>query len=198
MKEYPSLVYKIILILIILHYIYYHRYTGPLCCGAFVPGQCGERSCPDFCLFVEGCCCNGFAVSASRQLVMEKYDLRSDPCDYRLIRINNCLQMLSCICNCAAIFIPDLRDLARLLDTIADIFYHCVSGCMTAQVAHEQVCCSYLLSTPIRKRWLTSNITTMTTTIQQNYQDSKPLMTSDSPPYAVAEPYHNKSIQNQY
>ena len=70
---------------------------------------------------------------------MEKYDLRSDPCDYRLIRINNCLQMLSCICHMAALIIPDLRDLARILDLIADIFYHCVSGCMTAQVVHEQV-----------------------------------------------------------
>lgn len=71
---------------------------------------------------------------------MEKYDLKSDPCDYRLIRINNCLQMLACICDIAAIFVADLRQLANLIDHIADLFYHTISGCMTAQV------CFYLFA----------------------------------------------------
>lgn len=44
---------------------------------------------------------------------MEKYDLSSEPCDYRLIRINNCLQALACICTILAIFISDLKNLAR-------------------------------------------------------------------------------------
>ena len=52
-------------------------------------------------------------MSASRNYVMEKYDLSSDPCDYRLIRINNCLQMLACVCNILAIFIAEIRELAR-------------------------------------------------------------------------------------
>ena len=45
---------------------------------------------------------------------MEKYDLASDPCDYRLIRINNFLQALACVCNILAIFIDELRELAWL------------------------------------------------------------------------------------
>lgn len=83
-----------------------------MCC-CIKAGSCGEQSCPDLCLFLESCVCNCFAVSASRMYVMEKYDLGSDPCDYRLIRINNCLQILACVCNILAIFIAELRDLAR-------------------------------------------------------------------------------------
>ncbi|KAJ1424822.1 hypothetical protein B484DRAFT_96148 [Ochromonadaceae sp. CCMP2298] len=108
------------------------------CCGFFKAGSCGEQSCPDLCLFLEGCVCNCMAISASRAYVMEKYDLSSDPCDYRLIRINNCLQALACLCSILAIFISELRQIARLLSIIADVFYHTISGCMTAQVAYEQ------------------------------------------------------------
>jgi hypothetical protein len=56
--------------------------------------------------------CNCFAISASRMYIMEKYDLSSDPCDYRLIRINNCLQVFSCVCSVLAIFIDELREVA--------------------------------------------------------------------------------------
>lgn len=66
--------------------------------------------------------------------MMDKYDFQSDPCDYRLIRINNFLQMLACFCDILAIFIDALRPLAACIDHVADLFYHMVSGCMTAQV----------------------------------------------------------------
>lgn len=69
--------------------------------------------------------------------MMARYNLHADPCDYRLIRLNNFLQVLSCICNIAAIFINEIRDLARIIDWIAELCYHCVSGCMTAQTANE-------------------------------------------------------------
>lgn len=65
---------------------------------------------------------------------MEKYNLSSDACDYRLIRINNCLQCLSIICDIASIFNRNLRQIACILDYASDIMYHAVSGCMTAQV----------------------------------------------------------------
>jgi hypothetical protein len=65
---------------------------------------------------------------------MEKYDLGSEPCDYRLIRINNCLQMLACLCSILAIIDSSFSALANLINNIADLFYHIVSGCMTAQV----------------------------------------------------------------
>jgi hypothetical protein len=41
------------------------------------------------------------------------------------------------VCDTVAIFYPDARDLANIIDMIAEITYHTVSGCMTAQVAHE-------------------------------------------------------------
>lgn len=106
-----------------------------VCC--FQAGSMGEQSCPDLCLCIESCCCNSFALSASRIYAMNKYDLRSDPCDYRLIRISNCLQVLSCICDILAIFIDQLRECARILDLISALVYHCVSGCMTVQTSHE-------------------------------------------------------------
>lgn len=117
----------------------YTCFQGQLsfCCGSIQAGACGERNCPDFCAFIEGCCCNCFAISASRMYVMERYDLQSDPCDYRLIRINNCLQLLSCFCYILAFIDSNFRECARLIDNIADLFYHSVSGCMTAQVAFE-------------------------------------------------------------
>jgi hypothetical protein len=65
---------------------------------------------------------------------MDKYELSSDPCDYRLIRISNCIQLAACICDIVAIFNRELRHLARVLDHLADLVYHIMSGCMTAQV----------------------------------------------------------------
>jgi hypothetical protein len=103
----------------------------------FKSGSCGEQECPSLCLCIEAHCCSSCALSASRIYVIEKYDLSSDPCDYRLIRINNCLQILSCFCDLLSIFAEQLRELARIIDCVADVFYICVSGCMTVQVAHE-------------------------------------------------------------
>jgi hypothetical protein len=106
-------------------------------CCCFKSGQCCEDTCPDLCLCIEGCCCNSCAISASRAYTMEKYDLQSDACDYRLIRINNCLQILSCICQIAALIDESFRELAQIINCIADIFYHTMTGCMTVQVAKE-------------------------------------------------------------
>lgn len=94
-----------------------------LCC-CIKAGACGEQNCPTCCAFCEGCVCNFAAVSASRMYVMEKYDLASEPCDYRLIRINNCLQALSFICDIVAIFVADLRHIARYSKILhIDIFH---------------------------------------------------------------------------
>lgn len=120
-----------------------------VCCQGYVrtcgfgPNMVGEQNCPDFCLCVEACFCNGCAVSASRMYIMDKYDLSSDPCDYRLIRINNCLQMLACICDILGAFIQGLETFATFINRVADLFFHCVSGCMTAQVVK---CFSQIIS----------------------------------------------------
>ena len=82
-----------------------------VCC--IKAGTCGEASCPELCLFCESCVCNCIAVSASRTYVMEKYDLSSDECDYRLIRINNCLQGLACFCAILAFFMSEFQQCSR-------------------------------------------------------------------------------------
>lgn len=104
-----------------------------ICC-CIKGGSCNEESCPDFCLCLEGCCCNCCAISVTRIYIMDRYNLSSDPCDYRLIRINNCLQISACICSILSIFIGEIRECTRLLNLIADCFYFTVTGCMTSQV----------------------------------------------------------------
>jgi hypothetical protein len=68
---------------------------------------------------------------------MDFKGLQSDPCDRRLIRCNNCLQILACICNILSIFIGELRQLAQLIRCVADITYCTISSCMAAQVNFE-------------------------------------------------------------
>ena len=92
-----------------------------------------ERSCPEACLCCEVCCLPGVAISGTRNYLMDNFELQSDPCDNRLIRFNNCLQMLSCLCNILACIEPSFRDLARMLDLIADTVYCIISSCMQAQ-----------------------------------------------------------------
>ncbi len=107
-----------------------------VCCCVKADG-CGESSCPNFCLCMEAHLCNGPAVSASRALIMNRYDLVADPCDNQLVGFSNCMQYLTCICYTLAMFDESFRDLAMIIDWIADLVYHTVSGCMTAQVAVE-------------------------------------------------------------
>lgn len=52
-----------------------------------------------------------------------------------LQRFNNCLQLLSCICHCAAIFIEEIRELARLTDILANLMYLSAVGCMTVRLS---------------------------------------------------------------
>ncbi|KAH8046404.1 hypothetical protein JL722_13733 [Aureococcus anophagefferens] len=66
--------------------------------------------------------------------MMEQYHFMAGP---RLIRFNNCIQVLSCICHVLAIFKPQFRDLAQIIDLIADIVFFSAAGCMTAQVDYE-------------------------------------------------------------
>ena len=53
--------------------LYYQGYFNVCCCKA---GQCCEQSCPEFCLFTESCLCNSLAVSATRSMVMDQYQLQ--------------------------------------------------------------------------------------------------------------------------
>eukprot|EP01041_Mallomonas_annulata_P010134 gene10134-21133_t len=106
-------------------YICCQGYFNTPCCQG---GQCGESSCPEFCLCLESCCCLGPSVSSSRLYTMDRFSLQSDPCDNRLIRFSNCLQVFSCICDILSIFIRELRDCAQILDCIAQTVFYCMMG----------------------------------------------------------------------
>jgi hypothetical protein len=44
--------------------------------------------------------------------------------DRRIIRFNNCIQMAACICDIIAIFMAQARDLAHILNLIAEIVWY--------------------------------------------------------------------------
>jgi len=70
---------------------------------------------------------------------MQQYNLGLDSDDVKLIRCNNCLQMLACAASCLNLCIDFDGDdaIVRLINLVADITFCCVSGCMTARVYHE-------------------------------------------------------------
>ncbi|KAJ1449360.1 hypothetical protein M885DRAFT_535977 [Pelagophyceae sp. CCMP2097] len=109
---------------------------APACC-CFAPGKCCEKELPRTCMCCEAWCCAGFAVSSSRFVLMDQYSFVADECDNRLVRFNNCIQILSCICHVAAMFNKDMRDLAQIVDCIADVVFLSTAGCMNAQINYE-------------------------------------------------------------
>lgn len=106
-----------------------------ICC--IKAGACQEESCPEFCLCLEACLCTCAAVSGSRNYTMGMYNLASESCDYRLIRINNCIQLLACCCDIMGMYDENIRGFAAIVDFVASLVYHTISGCMTAQVAYQ-------------------------------------------------------------
>ena len=70
---------------------------------------------------------------------METYGLQPDPCDARIIRFNNCIQLLSCFCKLlAAVTNNDaIESLAQILDLIAQLVFMTTSACMQTQTNYE-------------------------------------------------------------
>ena len=112
-------------------------YFGGICC--FQPGQMCESTCPVPCMCLESCICPGPAVSATSNLIREKYRLGLDEDDVRLIRCSNCLFYFSFILSCIAMCTDCEGDdaVASAVDCISDGVFLSVAGCMTAQVNHE-------------------------------------------------------------
>jgi len=110
---------------------------APKCC-CFTPGNMGDKgSCP--CMICEGCCFPVLSISFTRIYVMEQINARPDPVDYQLIAFSNCMQMLSCICNILACVTQNdaIKQLADIIECIADIVTFSVAGCMVVQIEEE-------------------------------------------------------------
>lgn len=73
----------------------------------------------------------------TRLYVMDADDLSPDPCDYKIIRCSNCLQILSCLCHVLACCFEELRQCAQVVDCIADCFTFSMAGCMGAQLCAQ-------------------------------------------------------------
>jgi len=76
-------------------------------------------------------------MSATRFLVMDAKNIKSDPCDNRIIRFNNWLQLISCVCQILALFDETFRDAADIIRLIAELVFCITMGCMTAQLYYE-------------------------------------------------------------
>lgn len=114
-------------------FVCFQGYLSNLCCCDVA--TCLPGSSAGLCL--EGCCCPMLSLSIARIHIMDLKRLRPDPMDYQIIACSNALQCLSCICDTAALFDEGLRDLATIIDLIADAVTCSVGGCMGAQVYHE-------------------------------------------------------------
>lgn len=88
-------------------------------------------------LCLEGACCPVFSLSIARIHMMDKKQIRPDPCDYQIIACSNFLQLISCVLDLIATFVEQLREASLILDCIADCFTLSVAGCMGAQIKHE-------------------------------------------------------------
>ena len=113
-----------------------------VCCQGFIPKCCccdmGEQCRGSgLGLFCEGFCCPVFSISIARIHLMGVKHIRPDPMDYQLIACSNCLQLVSCVLDIVAIFVEEARELAQIVDCLADVFTCSVAGCMGAQIHHE-------------------------------------------------------------
>ena len=68
---------------------------------------------------------------------MDRYALKADPCDNRLIRCENCIQTMNCIFAMLECFIPRIRECEHILQEITNCTMHTMVGMMVAQTLDE-------------------------------------------------------------
>lgn len=103
----------------------------------FKPGEMGEADNAICCLCMESYCCTGMAASGTYGWFMRQHGYNADPCYNRFVRFSNCMQCLACVCQILACFCEELQDAADCVSCIADIVFHCLIGCINAQVMTE-------------------------------------------------------------
>lgn len=111
---------------------------GNHCCSAgWFEQYCFTSTCPHVCLALETLCCPGCSISATRFVMMDKYGLGVSPVDFQIIRLNNTMQMLACVCNILGICFRPCREIAPMAQCLADLVFTATVSCMTAQIHHE-------------------------------------------------------------
>ena len=113
------------------------------CCQDYFPCPCiwlfdpCVQKCPHTTLCCETWCCPGWSISASRFMIMDKYNLGMHPIDNQIIRCNNFIQLAACICDTLAICFRHLREAAHIVHCVADLVFVSSAACMAGQVMHE-------------------------------------------------------------
>lgn len=69
--------------------------------------------------------------------MLDKYNIVPDEMDNKIMRFNNCVQILTCFISILAIFVDGLNEAADTLQLIAKLVFHLTVGCMTAQIYYE-------------------------------------------------------------
>jgi len=98
---------------------------------------------------------------------MDAKGLMSDPCDRRIIRCNNCMQLLACVCQILSIFCGELRELAQLIRCVADITYCTIQACFAAQINFEVKDGSMAGLAPSKQVMMDGPVVVQTTTVVQ-------------------------------
>lgn len=108
-----------------------------VCCGGYLPcaGKCGEKSCPECCLFLETWICFANSVAVTRWLLQDDLELETTACDKCIIATMIALQYLACIMRCVAIIVDvnGVDTAADAIDIAADVVWCTVCACMAAQ-----------------------------------------------------------------
>uniref|UniRef100_A0A7S0SH71 Uncharacterized protein n=1 Tax=Mantoniella antarctica TaxID=81844 RepID=A0A7S0SH71_9CHLO len=117
--------------------IMFNDLTNYTCCNGdmCISGRVGEKSCPEFCLCCEVCCCFPSAVATSRFMIQDEQRVENTKCDNFIIGFMLCLNQLACLFRIAAMISgnDEIQQIADILDCIADITYCTVCACMQTQ-----------------------------------------------------------------
>ncbi|KAL8137176.1 hypothetical protein V2J09_003177 [Rumex salicifolius] len=108
-----------------------------VCCAGYMPcsGNCGESSCPEFCLCTEVCCFFGNSVASTRFLLQDEFNIQTTGCDNCIIGFMICVQQIACIFSIIALIVgsDEISQGSEILNCVADYVYCTVSACMQTQ-----------------------------------------------------------------
>lgn len=98
-------------------------------------GKCGEKNAPEFCLCLEVACCLSQSIISTRFMLQDELKLKNTDCDNCLMATAICLNQLACICQIAALISRNdgIKNLATIIDQIADLLWCSVMSCMQTQ-----------------------------------------------------------------
>tara|TARA_Y100000389_G_scaffold168964_1_gene174931 strand:+ start:909 stop:1667 length:759 start_codon:yes stop_codon:yes gene_type:complete len=115
------------------HYSCFQGYFQACCFTNYIP----QNKFPLLSISLESLLCPGLSVSSTRFLLMDNYNLTLDPCDNRIIRLNNFLLISKCICKEAARLNKNINHFVKCIDYVTDCLYLSLIGCTITQINHE-------------------------------------------------------------